>query len=228
MPATAEIEVRLADCASDSDILDRVSSSSSVPLSAHAASAVVDGQVVTFNDFYAEHFRFVWRNARHLVGFDSAVDDLVQEVFVIAMRRLPEFEGRSPVRSWLYGIVRRVVSDHRRSLRRRNVRDSVDLEEMEGMDSGPHRKAEKAEALHLLYELLDKLDDDKREVFVLVEIEHLTGVQIAEVIGVSSSTVEGRLRDARKELAAIAQRYKKQNDARLDARPRPRPAKGAS
>jgi RNA polymerase sigma-70 factor (ECF subfamily) len=178
----------------------------------------------TFGDFYAEHLQFVWRNVRHLIGFDSAVDDVVQEVFLVAMRRLPEFEGRAPVRSWLYGILRRVTAAHRRGALKHKGRDSVDLDALATRDSGPQRTVEKAEALRVLYEILDKLDDEKREVYVLTSIERMSASEVAAAIGINVRTVEARLRDARRELAIIAQRYRLKNDAPRD----PRRGKGST
>ena len=166
-----------------------------------------NAQSSTFAEFYEEHLDFVWRNVRRLLGFDAQVDDVTQEVFLVAMRRIAEFEGRSSARTWLFGILRRVVSDHRRARQRLDIRDSVDLDELAGRDSGPHRKAERAEAVELLHTMLDKLDENKREVFILAELEQMTGRQIAEALGINLSTVNARLRDAREELEIISQRY---------------------
>jgi RNA polymerase sigma-70 factor (ECF subfamily) len=161
----------------------------------------------TFADFYRQHLPFVWRNARQLLGFESNVDDVVQDVFMVVVRRLPEFDGES-VRAWLYHILRRVVASHRRKFTGRRVRDSVDLEAIPTRDSGPHRKAEKADALRQLFLMLDHLDDAKREVFILAEIENMTAPQIAQAIEINLTTVHARLRDARRELAVVAQRWR--------------------
>jgi RNA polymerase sigma-70 factor (ECF subfamily) len=171
------------------------------------AGARAEGQ--PFSEFYDEHLDFVFRNVRHfLVGMDSQVEDVVQEVFVIVARRRAEFDGRSP-RSWLYSILRRVAANHRRAVRhRKKQRDSVDVDEIEAKDSGPHRKAENAEAARLFLSMLGEIDDDKREVFVLMEIEQMTAPQIAELLGLNVTTVHARLRDARRELATIAQRLR--------------------
>src|SRR5687767_7933423 len=62
---------------------------------------------------FREHHDFVWRSLAHLgVGADG-VDDAVQDVFVIAHRRRAAFDGRAPVRHWLYGIARNVALKHR-------------------------------------------------------------------------------------------------------------------
>ena len=81
---------------------------------AHAAelTAVARG----FEAVYREHYAFVWRSVRRLGVPDRELDDVVQEVFVIVHRRLAEFEGRSMVTTWLFGIAYRVVRDHRRKM----------------------------------------------------------------------------------------------------------------
>lgn len=154
---------------------------------------------------YREHFRFVWRNVRRL-GIDGAqVDDVVQEVFVVVHRRLADFEGRSTPKTWLYGIVRRVVADHRRSLRRKplgNAPEDDGVDAASPPEEGPEASAEQAERVRLLHRLLSLLDDAKREVFILAELEGLTLAEIAEALGVNANTVASRLRAARREFEA--------------------------
>jgi RNA polymerase sigma-70 factor (ECF subfamily) len=175
---------------------------------AHGLFARAEASAPTFADLYREQLPFVWRNARRLLGLDSVVDDVVQEVFIVALRRIGDFEGRSSIRTWLYGILRRVVADHRRAMQRRNIRDSVDLDAIAARESGPHRKAEKAESLVLLYELLDKLDEDKREVFVLAELEKMSAPEIAGILSINLTTVHARLRDGRRQFELAARRFR--------------------
>src|SRR5262245_20245633 len=86
-----------------------------VPELAHVRSAPEDVEVREFSAFYEQYFAFVWRSVRRLGVADHAVDDAVQDVFVVVHRRLAEFEGRSSVRSWLFGIALRVARARRRS-----------------------------------------------------------------------------------------------------------------
>ncbi|MGE3634951.1 MAG: RNA polymerase sigma factor, partial [Sandaracinaceae bacterium] len=74
---------------------------------------------VRLEEIYDACFDFVWRSARRMGVAEAHADDVVQEVFLVAHRRLADFEGRSSVRTWLFGILLRVVSDHRRTLRRK-------------------------------------------------------------------------------------------------------------
>jgi RNA polymerase sigma-70 factor (ECF subfamily) len=74
---------------------------------------------LSFALVYEQHFDFVWRSARRLGVAEASLDDVVQDVFVTVYRRLDAFEGRSSLKTWLFGIVRHTVRDLRRSARRK-------------------------------------------------------------------------------------------------------------
>ena len=80
------------------------------------SSEVVSGRhpLLSVRQIFDEHARYVWRTLRHLGVADADLEDVCQEVFVTVHRKLPEFEGRSKLRTWLYGICLRVASDYRR------------------------------------------------------------------------------------------------------------------
>jgi RNA polymerase sigma-70 factor (ECF subfamily) len=165
-----------------------------------------------FETIYREHFRFVWRTARRLGIEGALVDDVVQEVFVVVHRRLGDFEGRSAAKTWLYGIVRRVVADHRRTLRRKPLGTAPDGEGLDAAsppEAGPEASAEQAERVRLLHRLLSQLDEAKREIFILFELEGLTLAEIAEALGVNANTVASRLRAARREFEAALEEQRR-------------------
>jgi RNA polymerase sigma-70 factor (ECF subfamily) len=149
---------------------------------------------------YDAHAPLVFRTARRLGVPDAHVDDVVQEVFVVVHRRLPEFDERSSVRRWIYGITVNVVQTFRRSTRRRlsRVEAQEGIEELAVDSRDPERSLEKAQAVATLHALLDELDDDKRTVFVLAELESLSAPEIAEIVGIPMNTVYSRLRAARR------------------------------
>jgi RNA polymerase sigma-70 factor (ECF subfamily) len=160
-------------------------------------------------DLYESHFDFVWRTARRLGASESQVDDVVQEVFLVVQRRLPSFEGRSELKTWLFGIARRVVYA---TVRRRGKQREVVLPE--GVDV-PDARAPSAEtqlATHedtqLLYALLNELDEDKREVFVLSELEEMSGPEIAQALDLELSNVYARIRSARQAFDAALKRHR--------------------
>jgi len=151
-----------------------------------------------FRQLYDEHFSFIWRTVRRLGVADRFVDDAVQDVFVVVHRRLDDFEGRSSVKSWMFGIARRVAKDHRRRAQRKDRGEALPESLSDPRASNPRESAARAEALRVLYEILDGLDDDKREVFILAELEQMSVPEIAEAIAVNLNTVYSRLRAARR------------------------------
>jgi RNA polymerase sigma-70 factor (ECF subfamily) len=171
------------------------------------APAARDAPPMNLAEIYAEHFDFVWRSVRRLGVPESSVDDAVQDVFVVVHRRLGEFEGRASIKTWLFAIVRRVVRDHRPSPRRTPAEPGT-LEALPDPASGPLECAAQAEAARLLYRLLDELDADKREVFVLMDLEQMTAPEAAQAVGANVNTVYARLRAARRDLDAAMTRLR--------------------
>ncbi len=163
---------------------------------------------VDFDGIYDQTFDFVWRSLRRLGVPDAQIDDAAQDVFIVVHRRLGEFEGRSSVRTWVFGIALRVASDHRRALRRRGPHESLG-DDVPGTGADPQRAAERLEGLRLLDTVLDALDDDRRAVFVLAELEQLTAPEIAEALSVPLNTVYSRLRLAREDFERAAARVRR-------------------
>jgi RNA polymerase sigma-70 factor (ECF subfamily) len=154
------------------------------------------GRPLEFRELYDTHFAFVWRTARRLGVHDALLDDAVQDVFVVIHRRLEAFEGRSPLRSWIFGITRRVAKDYRRRAARKD-RGKVATDRLTASGPGPAQQAERSEAMSLLYEMLAGLDEAKREVFILAEIEEMTVPEIAAALDTNVNTIYSRLRAAR-------------------------------
>lgn len=169
----------------------------------------------SFEDVYAHELAFVWRSARRLGVREAAIDDVVQEVFVIVHRKLATFEGRSSLRTWLFGITRRVVRDHLLAARRKATDAGADVEAIRDERPGPYESAERAEAVRLLHAILDELDDDKREVFVMAELEQLPIPEIAEVVGLNVNTAYARLRLARQAFEQALARHRARDGWRM-------------
>jgi RNA polymerase sigma-70 factor (ECF subfamily) len=163
--------------------------------------------VSPFESIYRQYFDFVWASVRRLgVGAD-AVDDVVQEVFIVIHKRLHTLEQPEALRSWIYGIVRRTASGHHRMRRTRGAAPSNPDVELASMGPSPSDLAEQGDRVRLLYSLLDELDAPKREVFSLVEIDELSVPEVADMLHVPLNTAYSRLRAARQEFeAALARR----------------------
>lgn len=146
---------------------------------------------------FRENAPFAWRALRRLGVPERDVEDVCQEVFVIVHRRLADFEGRSSVRTWIYGICARVASDYRRSGRvRREIVTDAPPEASGG--AAQHEALAMKQAREALDRILDTLDEDKRAVFVLYEIEQLPMAEVAEALGCPLQTAYSRLHAARK------------------------------
>jgi len=136
-------------------------------------------------------------------GAEADRDDLVQDVFLVVYRRLPDFDGKN-VGGWLYQIARRKVRDFRRLFWVRSLfGQSVPLTESTARSPGsPQESLETKESGLLLEELLRSLNPDQRSAFVLFEIEGYSGEEIARLHGVPLNTVWARIHKARKKLQA--------------------------
>jgi RNA polymerase sigma-70 factor (ECF subfamily) len=163
------------------------------------------GALPSFEQVFAAHVSLVWRALRRLGVDPTDIEDVSQEVFVTVHRRLPSFEGRSSLSTWIYGICVRTAAVHRRSRRRRRE-DVVD----EVPDPGQHAPQLDAIARRQTFavvdEVLDGLDDDKRAVFVLYEIEELPMKEVADAVGCPLNTAYARLYAARKQFEAAVRR----------------------
>ncbi|HEY8079522.1 MAG TPA: sigma-70 family RNA polymerase sigma factor [Labilithrix sp.] len=164
----------------------------------------------SFERVYDDYVDFVWRSARRLGVDDAGADDVVQHVFLVVHRRLPEFEGRSTMKTWLFGIVLRAVQDHRRTLRRKSphlLASGGEPDELPA-EGGPEDAFERAEAVAMLDRLLDTLDEQERVVFVMAELEQMTANEIGEATGLDPKAVYSRLRAARTQFERAAERMR--------------------
>lgn len=169
-----------------------------------------------FLEVYEQYFPLVWRWAARLGVPQHSLDDVVQEVFLTLYGRLDDFEGRSSLKSWVFGVTFGIVRNFKRRRSSGPAGDGgveVDAIATEGVH--PEAAVTQKEAVTLLQSILDGLDDDKREVFVMAELEGLNATEIGHLLGVSSNTVASRLRHAREQVRAAWERAKARDAWRL-------------
>jgi RNA polymerase sigma-70 factor (ECF subfamily) len=157
--------------------------------------------VPSFQAIYKHYFDFVWSSARHLGAAVDAVDDVVQDVFVVIHARLATLQNPEALRSWIYGIVRRTVSDYRRSRRNRDAasaRLGVEVKSTGCAQPSPLDLTERNAELELLEGILAELDEPKREIFVMVEVLEMTVPEAVQALEIPLNTAYSRLRLARK------------------------------
>jgi RNA polymerase sigma-70 factor (ECF subfamily) len=148
-----------------------------------------------FDDVYRDHVGFVWRNLRRFGVAEAELEDVAHEVFLVVHRRLPEFDGRSAVTTWLYVIARGVACNRRRSERRRLRRLEHVPELPPPPDPGDH--VARSEAAAAVERFLVTLTPEQRAAFELCDIEGMRAGEVGEVLGVNINTVYTRLRAAR-------------------------------
>jgi len=161
--------------------------------------------VPPFREVYDAHFDFVYRLARRAGVPESACDDAVQEIFLVVHRKLPEFEGRSSLRTFIYAIARRVARDQREKRVHRALGDELEEREASATQD-PEDALAARQAAHLVAGILEQMEEGRREVFVLAELEGFTGAEVAEALAMNVNTVHSQLREARREFAAAVAR----------------------
>jgi len=165
------------------------------------------GSTLRFEKVFSEHAPYVFRVLPRLGVGSADVDDVAQEVFLAVHHGLAQFEGRSRVRTWIYGICLRVAGNYRRKAHRRREVRGLDIETPVDADQGV--ALDRAQSRTLLEAALDGLSDPKRQVFVLYEIEELSMAEVAQAADVPLFTAYARLYAARREMRQAIERMAK-------------------
>ncbi len=134
---------------------------------------------------------------------------------MVAQRRQKELDAsRGAATTWLYEIAWRVASTYRRSIGRRREVLGLPNDDPQSGDEGPERELVRNRQRELLTSLLLKLDDDKRSVVMLYEIEGLSMREIADTLGCPLQTAYYRLHAAHRELRAALTRRRADEELR--------------
>ena len=176
------------------------------PFRGHPGPAL---EVPSFSDIYQKYFDFVWTGARSLGVGPDAIDDVVQEVFIVILARVHTLKDPSALRSWIYGIVRRTSCAQFRAQRARSM---TALDGCEGTTDAyglptPYDIANQSDQARLLWRLLAEIDEPKREVFVMAEIGEMTTPEIAQALDIPLGTAYTRLRAGRQAFEAALTRH---------------------
>ena len=148
---------------------------------------------------YDAHAELVWKHLHRLGVRTADVPDLLQEVFLVVHRKESEVRSDVPIEPFLWGIAAGLAANYRRRAFRRlevlgtETEASVD-------DDDPERALDRSRARARIEAALDALSPESRAVFVMFELEALSGAEIARLLGVPIGTVHSRLHTARREL----------------------------
>jgi len=151
----------------------------------------------------------VFRSLQRLGVRPADLEDVFQEVFLVVHKRLHTFDGTSALTTWLFGVCLRVAAAHRRrAWFRREVPadDSVEDAREAPASERPDEALAARQARALVQQVLDRMDIDKRAVFVMFELDQLPSEEIATILGVPIGTVWSRLHAARKQFEKLVER----------------------
>jgi RNA polymerase sigma-70 factor (ECF subfamily) len=157
-------------------------------------------EVPPFEVIYRQYFDFVWSSTKRLGVSPAAMDDVVQEIFLLIHAKIPTLRQPQSLRSWIYGIARRIVSDHHRARRTREASQvALALESELGRPGTPtpFDVSAQNDQVKLLWSLLEEIAWPKREVFMLAELDEMSAPEIAEALDIPLNTAYSRLRAAR-------------------------------
>jgi len=179
------------------------------------AQAPPSGPPLEFRAIYERWFSDVSRWIRAMGGPEAEREDLVQDVFLVVHRRLPDFDGQN-VAGWLYQIARHRVRDFRRLLWVKHLLlGGMPLSEsLSKGGASPADSLETNEKRATLERLLVKLNESERAALVLFEIDGYSGEEIAEIQGVPVNTVWARIHKARKKLKAALAKHESREPKR--------------
>ena len=152
----------------------------------------------SLEEIYSRHADFVWRTLLRMGVSHTDVADAMQDAFLVVHEQLPRFEGRSALNTWLFTICRSVATRRRRQYRReRDNATDISDDEIVDLRADVGRAAEHNQIMALLEAILQSLDANQRTVFILFELEKMSGEDISQALNIPLGTVYSRLQLAR-------------------------------
>ena len=153
----------------------------------------------------------LYRAIRSVVRDEDAAEELMQQTYVLAFSKLPQFSGGARFSTWLLRIGLNEALQRLRQDRRwpRVAPDALEEEPdmAHGSGANPEQRLARAQLNHLLEQLVDALPESHRSVFVLREVQQLSTAEVGEALGLTPDNVKQRLSRAKALLrAALEQR----------------------
>lgn len=170
-----------------------------------AAASRQEDRIVTLETLFRDHFDDVYRLVGRLLGPGAAradVEDLTQQAFLTAHKALPRYRGEAKPSTWMCGVAARTVMTQMRGWgRQRRMLEALEREPEAGPRGGDlEEHVERRRELHRVWRCLSRMSAKKRVVYILHEIEGMSGASIAEALEIPEATVWTRLYHARREL----------------------------
>jgi RNA polymerase sigma-70 factor, ECF subfamily len=163
-----------------------------------------NGDLGAFEELYRQHAGRLYSVACRMVGNPSDAEDLLQEIFLSAHRKLDSFRGDSALGTWLYRLATNLCLDHLRSRAARTSQLTGALDDEPGLaDAGSRTLADSTLTRMDLERALAQLPDGCRAAFVLHDIEGLEHREVADALGIAEGTSKSQVHKARLRLRAL-------------------------
>ena len=160
------------------------------------------GDLAAFEELYRAHAGKLFSVACRIVGNPADAEDLLQEIFLSAHRKLDGFRGESALGTWLYRLATNHCLDHLRSRAARMNQVTDALDDQPGQSAG-RTLAEQTVTKMDLERALARLPEGCRAAFVLHDVQGLEHREVAEVLGVAEGTSKSQVHKARQRLRAL-------------------------
>ena len=161
------------------------------------------GDDEAFGVIFEHHSRFIYKFIYAMIGDRSAAEELTQESFLAAYKSIQGLRGEAQLRTWLCGIAKNVVYKSLRSRRKEGTNSGEEIESLGAADDKnlpPDREVLSRELNHLIRSALARLDADKRLVFTLKELQHLSYREISYITGAAIPKLKTDLHRAKIEM----------------------------
>jgi RNA polymerase sigma-70 factor, ECF subfamily len=162
---------------------------------------VSKADVPAFEELYRQHSTRLFNLAWRMCGTRADAEDLLQEIFLLAYRKLPEFRGDSTVGTWLYRLAMNRCLDHLKSRQTRASGVTTQLDEE--VIAGPALVADGGLNRLDLERAIARLPEGARAAFVLHDVEGFQHHEIASILGISEGTSKSQVHKARLKLRAL-------------------------
>jgi len=155
-----------------------------------------NGDVAAASELVSAHYERIFGYFRRLCGNDADAADLTQKTFAKGWQSLGAYRSRSSFSTWLHSIAHHTYVDWRRKRKPDQAQPDEWWELLPADSPQPDEDAAVRETARELYRRVDQLDDDKKQVIHLHYYQHLSISETAEALGIATSTVKYRMREA--------------------------------
>src|SRR5437868_6291710 len=168
-----------------------------IPIVEAVLGTTVAALTVDFDAIYEGEFAYVWNCLRRLGIAEKDLEDACHDVFVVVHRHLHRYDASRPLKPWLCGIAHRVAANHRRKAPQRREVAQNDFSQVQDESPSVESAREEAQERRMVHHALDALDESKRTVMVLHDLQGHSIPEIALLLQEPEGTLYSRLRSAR-------------------------------